>query len=274
MSNPANAVLSISNTDLAGTLFVSDQRRVAVKQPIYLGVNVDHVAAVRQARGLSYPDPVHAALQAELAGADSITMHLRQDRRYIQDHDIERFAASGQTKLNLEIAASEEMLKIALRVKPDTVCLVPENRQDLNSSDGLDVVSRQSEMTDFVSSLQSEGIEASIFIAPDQTQVEACARIGAPTVQLSTSPFSAASSYSDLSTELTRLMSASDYAFSLGIMVNAGQGLHYDNVQSIAEIESINELRIGHSLITRALYWGLPTAINKMKRLMVEARHR
>ncbi|MFT6641136.1 MAG: pyridoxine 5-phosphate synthase, partial [Flavobacteriaceae bacterium] len=156
-----------------------------MKQPIYLGVNVDHVAAVRQARGVSYPDPVHAALQAELAGADSITMHLRQDRRYIQDHDIERFAASGQTKLNLEIAATEEMLNIALRVKPDTVCLVPENRQDMNASDGIDVVSKQSEMSELVSSLQSEGIHTSIFIAPDQTQVEACARIGAPTVQLS-----------------------------------------------------------------------------------------
>jgi pyridoxine 5-phosphate synthase len=245
-----------------------------VKQPIYLGVNVDHVAAVRQARGLSYPDPVHAGLQAELAGADSVTMHLRQDRRYIQDHDIERFSASGQTKLNLEIAATEEMLNIALRIKPDTVCFVPENRQDLNASGGVDVVSNASELTDYVGSLQAEGIQTSIFISPDQTQVEASARIGVPTVQLSTSPFSAASLYSDLSTEKTRLISASDYAFSLGIMVNAGQGLHYDNVQSIAEIETINELRIGHSLITRALYWGLPTAINKMKRLMVEARHR
>jgi len=245
-----------------------------VKQPIYLGVNVDHVAAVREARGLTYPDPVHAALQAELAGADSITMHLRQDRRYIQNHDIERFAASGQTKLNLEIAATEEMLNIALDTKPDTVCFVPENRQERDVSGGLDVVENQSKMSEFVSSLQSAGIQTSIFIAADQVQIEASARIGTPTVQLSTSSFSAASSYTDISTELTRLMSASDYAFSLGIMVNAGQGLHYDNVQTIAEIETINELRVGHSLITRALYWGLPTAINKMKRLMVEARHR
>lgn len=245
-----------------------------MKQPIFLGVNVDYVAAVRQARGRSYPDPVHAALQAELAGADSITMHLRQDRRYIQDHDIERFAASGQTKLNLEIAATEEMLEIAIRVKPHTVCLVPENRQSWSAGDGLDVVSKQSEMHDLVNSLQAIGIQTSIFITPDQAQVEASARIGVPTVQLSTNSFSAASSYTDLSTEKNRLVSASDYAFSLGLMVNAGQGLHYDNVQTIAEIETINELRIGHSLITRALYWGLPTAISKMKRLMVEARHR
>lgn len=245
-----------------------------MKQPIYLGVNVDHVAAVRQARGVSYPDPVHAALQAELAGADSITMHLRQDRQYIQDHDIERFSASGQTKLNLEIAATEEMLNFALRIKPDTVCLIPENRQNLETADGIDVLAQQDELTDYVASLQAAGIQTSIFIAPDQTQVEASARIGAPTVQLSTRSFSEADSYSVLSTEHTRLISSSDYAFSLGMMVNAGHGLHYDNVQSIAEIETINELRIGHSLITRALFWGLPTAINKMKRLMVEARHR
>ena len=245
-----------------------------MKQPIYLGVNVDHVAAVRQARGVSYPDPVHAALQAELAGADSITMHLRQDRQYIQDHDIERFSASGQTKLNLEIAATEEMLNFALRIKPDTVCLIPENRQNLETADGIDVLAQQDELTDYVASLQAAGIQTSIFIAPDQTQVEASARIGAPTVQLSTRSFSEADSYSALSTEHTRLISSSDYAFSLGMMVNAGHGLHYDNVQSIAEIETINELRIGHSLITRALFWGLPTAINKMKRLMVEARHR
>jgi pyridoxine 5-phosphate synthase len=201
-------------------------------------------------------------------------MHLRQDRRYIQDHDIERFSVSGQTKLNLEIAATDEMVKIALRVKPDTVCFVPENRQDVKASDGIDAKSQQSELTEYVANLQAEGIQTSIFIAPDQNQVEASARIGVPTVQLSTSPFSEASSYIDLSAERTRLISASDYAFSLGIMVNAGQGLHYDNVQAVAEIETINELRIGHSLITRALYWGLPTATNKMKRLMVEARHR
>lgn len=245
-----------------------------MKQPIYLGVNVDHVAAVRQARGVSYPDPVHAALQAELAGADSITMHLREDRRYIQDHDIERFSASGQTKLNLEIAATEEMLKFALRIKPDTVCLIPENRQDLQTADGIDVIADQAKLSELVGSLQAAGVQTSIVISPDQTQVEASARLGVPTVQLSTRSFSEAESYTDLSSEHTRIVSASDYAFSLGMTVNAGHGLHYDNVQSIAEIETLNELRIGHSLITRALYWGLPTATNKMKRLMVDARHR
>ena len=166
------------------------------------------------------------------------------------------------------------MLEFALRIKPHTVCLIPEKRQELQTADGIDAIAGQDELTDFVGSLQEAGVQTSIFIAPDQMQVEASARIGAPTVQLSTRSFSEADSYSDVSTERTRIVSASDYAFSLGMMVNAGHGLHYDNVQSIAEIETVNELRIGHSLITRALYWGLPTAINKMKRLMVEARHR
>jgi len=245
-----------------------------LKQPIYLGVNVDHVAAVRQSRGLSYPDPVHAALQAELAGADSITMHLRGDRRYIQDHDVERFAASGQTRLNMEMAISEEMLKIALRIKPHTVCFVPENRQELDAGGGLDVSAHREQMTEYVGELQNAGIHTSIFIDPEENQVEASAHTGAPSVQLHTGEYSDSIAPIDRSAEISRLMSSSDYAFSLGLMVNAGHGLHYDNVQAVAEIEAINELRVGHSLITRALYWGLPTAISKMKRLMVEARHR
>jgi len=245
-----------------------------LKQPINLGVNVDHVAALRQSRGLSYPDPVHAALQAELAGADSITMHLREDRRYIQDHDVERFAASGQTRLNMEMATTEEMLTLALRIKPHTVCFVPENRQELDASGGLDVTKNRDKMTEFVNELQNAGIHTSIFINPDETQVEAAARTGAPSVQLHTGEYSESKTPVEASTELTRIMSSSDYAFSLGLMVNAGHGLHYDNVQRIAEIETINELRVGHSLITRALYWGLPTAVSKMKRMMVEARHR
>ncbi|MFK8075321.1 MAG: pyridoxine 5'-phosphate synthase [Granulosicoccus sp.] len=245
-----------------------------MKQPIYLGVNVDHVAAVRQARGLSYPDPVHAALQAELAGADSITMHLRADRRHIQTHDVERFAASGQTKLNIEMAATAEMLEIAQRIKPHTVCIVPENRQEIDTIRGVDVTAKKDELSDFIDALQSAGIQSSIFIDPDESQVEAAARIGAPCVQLHTGYYTDTQTHIDLSTELSRIVTSSEYAFSLGLMVNAGHGLHYDNVQAIAEIETINELRVGHSLITRALYWGLPTATSKMKRLMVEARHR
>ena len=245
-----------------------------MKQPIYLGVNVDHVATVREARGCGYPDPVHAALQAELAGADGITMHLREDRRHVQDHDIERFAASTQTKLNLEIAATDEMRKIALAVKPKDVCLVPEKREELTTEGGLDVVSQQDFLSDYVASLQEAGIQTSLFIDPVEAQIEATARVGAPIVELHTGSYAETDTPAARTTELSRIISACDYAFSLGLIVNAGHGLHYDNVQSIAEIETINELNIGHSLVARALYWGLPTAVSKMKRLMVEARHR
>lgn len=245
-----------------------------MKQPIYLGVTVDHVANVRQSRGSTYPDPVHAALQAELAGADGITMGLHEDRRHIQDHDIERFAASGQTKLNLQIAVNHSMRDIALKVKPRNVCLVPENRDELAADGGLDVAADRSQLSDFVESFREANIQTSLFIEPDEAQVEAAARVGAPVVELNTGRFSAATNAIERSTEFQRILSSSDYAFSLGLTVNAGHGLHYDNVQHVAEIESINELNIGHSLIARALYWGLPTAVSKMKRLMVEARHR
>ena len=245
-----------------------------MKQPIYLGVNVDHVATVREARGCGYPDPVHAALQAELAGADGITMHLREDRRHVQDHDIERFAASTQTKLNLEIAATDEMRKIALAVKPKDVCLVPEKREELTTEGGLDVASQQDFLSDYVASLQEAGIQTSLFIDPVEAQIEATARVGAPIVELHTGSYAETDTPAARTTELSRIISACDYAFSLGLIVNAGHGLHYDNVQAIAEIETINELNIGHSLVARALYWGLPTAVSKMKRLMVEARHR
>jgi len=245
-----------------------------VKQPIYLGVNVDHVAALRQGRGSTYPDPVHAGLQAELAGADSITMHLRTDRRHTQVHDVERFAASGQTKLNLEISATKQMVDIAVKIKPQNVCFVPENRQELDAMGGVNVLAHGDELADHVAALQEASIQPSILIDAEEQQVEASARLGAPCIQLHTGAYSDATTHIDASNERQRIMSSSDYAFSLGLMVNAGHGLHYDNVQSIAEIETINELRIGHSLITRALYWGLPTAVSKMKRLMVEARHR
>ena len=245
-----------------------------MKQPIYLGVNVDHVATVREARGCGYPDPVHAALQAELAGADGITMHLREDRRHVQDHDIERFAASTQTKLNLEIAATDEMRKIAMAVKPKDVCLVPEKREELTTEGGLDVASQQDFLSDYVASLQEAGIQTSLFIDPVEAQIEATARVGAPIVELHTGSYAETDTPAARTTELSRIISACDYAFSLGLIVNAGHGLHYDNVQAIAEIETINELNIGHSLVARALYWGLPTAVSKMKRLMVEARHR
>ncbi len=245
-----------------------------MKQPIYLGVNVDHVATIREARGVRYPDPVHIALQAELAGADSITMHLRKDRRQVQDHDIERFVASAQTKLNLEMAPTQQMVELALRFGPRNVCFVPENRQERSTVHGINVIENSSELESHVAAVQAAGISCAVFIDPDEHQIEASARLGAATVELNTGFFSAAATPVERSTELSRVMSCCDYAFSLGLTVNAGHGLHYDNVQAIAEIESINELGVGHSVVARALYAGIPAAVTKMKRLMVEARHR
>lgn len=237
-------------------------------------MNVNHVATVRQARQSTSPDPVHAALQAELAGADGITMQLREDRRHIQDHDIERFAHSCQTKLNLQFEASDGMREVALRIMPRDVTLVPENREELTTEGGLDISGNLSLYTEYVASLQQAGIQTALFINPEETQIEAAARVGAPVVELHTGRYANASSAAERTAELARIVSCCDYAFSLGLIVNAGHGLHYDNVQSVAEIEAISELTIGHSLIARALYWGLPTAVSKMKRMMVEARHR
>ena len=245
-----------------------------MKQPIHLGVNVDHVATIREARAVRYPDPVHVALQAELAGADSITMHLRHDRRQIQDHDINRFVASAQTKLNLEIAPTEHMVARAVEFQPKNVCLVPENRQEHTPVQGIDIRQQATELGQYVDTLQSAGIVCALFIDPEEDEIEAAARLGAATVELNTGHYSASVSAVERSTELSRIMSCCDYAFSLGLTVNAGHGLHYDNVQPIAEIESINELGIGHSVVARALYAGIPAAVSKMKRLMVEARHR
>lgn len=243
-----------------------------MKQPIFLGVNVDHVATIRQARGGLYPDPVHAALQTEFAGADGITMHLREDRRHIQDHDIERFAACTQSKLNLEIAATDEMVDIALRIKPHDVCIVPEKREELTTEGGLDVISNQSRLKDVCARLHEAGIFVSLFIDPDEAQIETAARIGAPVIELHTGAYADAENDTVRAAELASIVSASDYGFSLGLLVNAGHGLQFNNVQRIAEIDSINELNIGHSLVARAMFTGLPEAVREMKRLMVEAR--
>lgn len=245
-----------------------------MKQPIHLCVNVNHVATVRQSRQYHSPDPVHAALQAELSGADGITMQLREDRKHIQDHDIERFASSCQTKLTLQIEATDALREVALGILPKDVSLVPANREELIIEGGLDVLGQLSFFTEYVGSLQQAGIQTALFINPEEAQIEAAARVGAPVVELHTGRYSMASSSAERTAELARIVSCCDYAFSLGLTINAGHGLHYDNVQPIAEIESISELTIGHSLIARALYWGLPTAVSKMKRLMVEARHR
>lgn len=244
-----------------------------MKQPIFLGVNVDHIATVREARGHLFPDPVHAALQAEIAGADGITMHLREDRRHIQDHDIERFAACTQSKLNLEIAATDEMIEIALRIKPHDVCFVPEKRQELTTEGGLDVIANQDKLKDACAQLHEAGIFASLFIDPNEAQIETAARIGAPVIELHTGRYADAKDDTERAAELASIVSASDYGFSLGMLVNAGHGLQFNNVQRVAEIETIHELNIGHSLVARAMFTGLPEAVREMKRLMVEARY-
>ena len=245
-----------------------------MRQAILLGVNVDHVATIRQARGGIYPDPVHAALQCELTGADGITMRLREDRRHIQDHDIERFAASTQTRLNFEMAATDEMLNIALNIRPAHVCVVPEKREELTTEGGLDVVGQRDKITDICAALHESNIQVSLFINPDEAQIEATARVGAAVIELHTGHYADARTATERAAELATIVTGCDYAYSLGLIVHAGHGLHFKNVEAIAEIEAIHELNIGHSLVAQAMFCGLPAAVQQMKRLMVEARYR
>jgi pyridoxine 5-phosphate synthase len=240
--------------------------------PILLGVNVDHVATVRQARGVSYPDPVHAALQAEMAGADGITMHLREDRRHIQDDDVERFAACTQTKLNFEMAATEEMLAIALRIKPLDVCVVPEKREELTTEGGLNVANNLNALTELCGEFNSNNIRTSLFIDPDRAQIDATAKAGAPFIELHTGAYAEAKTPAEQQHELNKLQDASRYAASIGLVVNAGHGLTRFNVAPIAAIPEVHELNIGHSLIADALFMGLQPAVKQLRQLMLEAR--
>jgi len=243
-----------------------------VKQPIYLGVNVDHVATIRQARGGNYPDPVHAALQCELAGADGITMHLREDRRHIQDEDIKRFAAATQTKLNFEMAATDEMVALAKLVEPHDVCVVPESREELTTEGGLNVSGQQTKLNDYCKALADANIVVSLFIDPDKQQIDATLKVGAPVIELHTGAYADAKADAQRASELNKIIDAAAYAAKQGLVVNAGHGLHFHNVQAIAEISCINELNIGHSLVARAMFTGLPEAVREMKQLMVQVR--
>lgn len=244
-----------------------------MSQPIYLGVNVDHVATVRQARGVSYPCPVHAALRAEMAGADGITMHLREDRRHIQDHDVERFAELTQTKLNFEMAATTEMLNMALRLKPEDVCLVPEKREELTTEGGLDVASQQNRLKEYVTEFNAAGIHTSMFIDPDSDQIDACVTIGAPVVELHTGAYAECKTNRDRNAELAKIVDAAAHAHSVGLVVNAGHGLTRGNVAAIAAIPSMNELNIGHSLMADAMFTGIADAVKDMKKIMLQARN-
>lgn len=240
-------------------------------KPIFLGVNVDHVATLRQARGETYPDPVAAALIAERSGADSITVHLREDRRHIQDHDVTRLQASTQTRVNLEMAVTDAMVTFALSVVPADCCLVPERREELTTEGGLDVRRQAERVAEAVSELTDAGIRVSLFIDPDHAQIDAAAAAGAPVIELHTGSYALARGAA-AAEELQRIDDAASYAASLGLIVNGGHGLHVHNVQPIAAIGDIVELNIGHALIAQSVFDGLPAAVREMKRLMVEAR--
>jgi pyridoxine 5-phosphate synthase len=238
---------------------------------IALGVNIDHVATLRQARRIDYPDPVHAALLAEQSGADSITLHLREDRRHIQDRDVNLLRQLGKTRMNLEMAVTEEMIRIAGGVKPQDCCLVPESRQEVTTEGGLDAAGQLARIADACKALAGSGIRVSLFIDPDASQVEAARRAGAPVIELHTGTYANASG-SSRAVELERIRSAAKLAASLGLTVNAGHGLNYHNVEPIAAILEIGELNIGHAIIARAVFDGLPKAVRDMKELMRAAR--
>jgi len=237
-----------------------------------LGVNVDHIATIRKARGTRYPDPIQAALLAEEAGADAITLHLREDRRHIQDRDVEVLTDILQTRMNLEMAATAEMLAIAVRIRPSDCCLVPEKREELTTEGGLDVLAQEAMLQDYCAQLAQAGIRVSLFIDADLAQLDAAARIGVPAVEIHTGHY--AELYHDRqgrSQELQRIALAAQHAHGLGLQVNAGHGLDYHNVQAIAAIEVVEELNIGHAIVSRALFTGWKEAVAEMKRLIVAA---
>jgi pyridoxine 5-phosphate synthase len=242
-----------------------------VSSGIALGVNIDHVATLRQARGVRYPDPVHAALAAEVAGADSITLHLREDRRHIQEQDVQALRGLLQTRMNLEMALTEDMLAIATEVRPADVCFVPERRQEVTTEGGLNVAAQLASLTAATTQLQQLGVRVALFIDPDPEQIAAAAQAGARVVELHTGAYALAAGAA-AATELKRLTSGARLAASLGLTVHAGHGLNYQNVRPVAAVREIVELNIGHSLIAHAVFVGLPAAVREMKTLMREAR--
>jgi pyridoxine 5-phosphate synthase len=245
-----------------------------------LGVNIDHVATLRQVRLASYPDPIEAALCAEAAGADNITLHLREDRRHIQDEDVRRLRGMLQTRMNLEIAVTAQMLQFAAAIQPADCCLVPERRAELTTEGGLDVSAQTARLTEAVQQLQAASIRVALFVDPDIGQIEACARTGASVVELHTGTYCEASdgasgdhAMSDAQArELQRLREAAQRASALGMEVHAGHGLTLVNVTPVAAIAEITELNIGHSIIARAVFVGLPSAVKEMKQVMLAAR--
>lgn len=239
--------------------------------PVLLGVNIDHIATLRNARGVAYPEPVQAAAIAEQAGADGITIHLREDRRHITDRDVRLLAETIQTRMNLEMAMTAEMIAIAKATQPEFVCLVPEKREELTTEGGLNVADQLARSKDVVAELNDAGILVSLFIDADKRQIEAAHEVGAPFIELHTGHY-AETSGAEQAQALRQLQEGAAYAASLGLTVNAGHGLHYHNTQPIAAIPEIYELNIGHAIIARAVFSGLADAVRDMKAILNGAR--
>jgi pyridoxine 5-phosphate synthase len=243
------------------------------QNPIRLGVNVDHAATLRQARGTPYPDPVEAALLAAAAGADSITLHLREDRRHIQDGDVERLLSCSPVAVNLEMAVTAEMVEFACRLRPRYACLVPERREERTTEGGLDVSGRQQEVAAACARLAQAGIAVSLFIDPEPPQLHATLQCGVPHIEIHTGAYADAASAAARGRELEKIAAFAHAALQAGLEVHAGHGLNLDNVAAVAAIPEITELNIGHSIIARALFVGLPAAVAEMRRAMAQARY-
>ncbi len=241
------------------------------QREILLGVNIDHVATIRQARGTRYPEPIQAALVAEQAGADGITLHLREDRRHIQERDVELFRDALQTRMNLEAAATPDMVAIACRVRPADCCLVPERREELTTEGGLDVVGQRAQLIDVCAALTDAGVRVSLFIDAAPAQLEAAKAVGAPVVEIHTGHYADAVGPAARARELERVRQAVAFGLELGLQVNAGHGLDYHNVKAIAAIPGVRELNIGHAIIARAIFSGLDQAVRDMKAIMTDA---
>ncbi|CAQ83400.1 MULTISPECIES: pyridoxine 5'-phosphate synthase [Photorhabdus] len=239
---------------------------------VLLGVNIDHIATVRNARGTNYPDPVQAAFVAEQAGADGITIHLREDRRHITDRDVELLSQTIQTRMNLEMAVTDEMVDIACRIKPEFCCLVPEKRQEVTTEGGLDVVGQKDKVMAAVKRLSEAGILVSLFIDADHQQIDAAREVGAPFIEIHTGAYADAENEIEQEKEFQRIKKAATYAVGIGLTVNAGHGLTYHNVQRIAALPEIYELNIGHAIIGRAVFSGLTAAVADMKTQMRKVR--
>lgn len=242
------------------------------ERQIFLGVNIDHVATLRQSRGTRYPEPVQAALEAEHAGADAVTLHLREDRRHIQERDVRMIRDVVLTRMNLEMAVTEEMIAVAEDIRPHDCCLVPERREELTTEGGLDVKGQVSRIQDACARLREADVRVSLFIDADQDQVEAAHKTGAPAIEIHTGHYADAADEGTRSREFRRIVDAVKHGNELGLQVNAGHGLNYQNVKDIARIRSVRELNIGHAIIARALFSGMGEAVREMRALMLEAR--